>query len=646
MLLASVAGAAWYLAAPSPQGGSEVFAGSSVTQSPPQDDRSDESASASTPDGQTDASLDGLIDPEHCVDSFAIPALPVGGNVGEQLANLDPQRAGWDSEAFSEQAELQLKALGKLLAHPELIDADHVAPLVAADFHSEPLRAEPLVEAYRDGALTVLRSATPSDPVALRGERPGSHRGVEGMIEALRELARPLQGAPDVRSKFKIIQVEATETGGRTVAYFEVSGRSEQRGVQENATWHCQWRRGADGGPPLLEWIGVEHYEEVLLDAPGGVMFTDRTVGIVGANDCYEKQLVHGMNYWGNRLQQLNAMDYYGLQGLAVGDVNGDGLDDLYVCQPAGLPNLLFLQNPDGTVTEVAGKAGVDYLDRSRSALLVDLNNNGHQDLIVVVGMRTLILENDGTGRFTEQSIFTPQLFTQEQNLAVADYDNDGDLDIYIGQYGFGAIGWGFALPYHDANNGIPNYLLRNDGNWKFTDVTEAVGLNENNRRWTHAPCWEDFDNDGYQDLYVANDYGRNNLYHNQGGHFTDVAPQAGVEDIAAGMSASWGDFNGDGFMDLYVGNMFSSAGSRITHQQSFKSNASADTRSMYQRHAKGNTLFLNNGDGTFEDVSYEAGVTMGRWSWCSKAVDLNNNGLDDLVIANGLVSQDDSGDL
>ena len=91
-------------------------------------------------------------------------------------------------------------------------------------------------------------------------------------------------------------------------------------------------------------------------------------------------------------------------------------------------------------------------------------------------------------------------------------------------------------------------------------------GIDENNRRFSRSACWEDYDNDGDQDLYVANDFGRNNLYRNDGGHFDRRCRLAGdVEDSAAGMSAAWGDFNRDGNMDIYVANMFSSAGSRIT---------------------------------------------------------------------------------
>ncbi len=188
--------------------------------------------------------------------------------------------------------------------------------------------------------------------------------------------------------------------------------------------------------------------------------------------------------------------------------------------------------------------------------------------------------------------------------------------------------------------------LLRNDGDWNFTDVTITSGLDENNRRWSLAASWEDYDDDGDVDLYVAHDFGRNTLYRNDGGHFTDIAPEAGVEDIAAGMSVSWADFGHDGRMGLYVGNMFSSAGLRITGQSRFQSRATSTIRGEFRRHARGNSLFRNTGDDRFEDVSEDAGVTIGRWAWGSKFVDLNNDGWEDLVVANGFVTGHETKDL
>ena len=205
---------------------------------------------------------------------------------------------------------------------------------------------------------------------------------------------------------------------------------------------------------------------------------------------------------------------------------------------------------------------------------------------------------------------------------------------------------YGNPVPYHDANNGTPNVLLKNLGDWEFRDVTTEVGLDQNNRRWTYAAAWEDYDNDGDADLYVANDFGRNSLYRNDNGMFSDVAEQAGVEDIASGMSVSWADYDRDGWLDIYVANMFSAAGGRVAFQRQFKSSSSDQTKRDIQRLARGNTLFRNRGDGTFEDTTLSARVEMGRWAWSSPFGDWNNDGWPDLLVTNGHFTGVDTHDL
>ena len=169
-----------------------------------------------------------------------------------------------------------------------------------------------------------------------------------------------------------------------------------------------------------------------------------------------------------------------------------------------------------------------------------------------------------------------------------------------------------------------------------------------NNRRYSYAAVWEDYDNDGDQDLYVANDFGRNCLYQNAGPSaaggrtFTEIAPAAGVEDISAGMGVTWADYDRDGDMDLHVSNMFSSAGNRVSYQRNFRPGR---TLEPFQRHARGNSLFRNAG-GRFEDVSIDAGITMGRWAWGARFADFDNDGWEDLYVANGFITTEDTGDL
>ena len=370
---------------------------------------------------------------------------------------------------------------------------------------------------------------------------------------------------------------------------------------------------------------------------------------MLAGNASWHDQLRFGVPHWLPRLEVMLGFDSTGHQGVAVGDVNNDGLEDVYICQGGGLPNRLFVQQADGSALDVSREAGVDVMDLTRSALLIDLDNDGDQDLVLTQEYGLLLLENDGTGKFTYRD--QVRFVGQATSIVAADYDVDGDLDIYACVYHdslrSGMREFGNPMPYHDANNGGRNIMLRNDGDWTFTDVTAEVGLDENNTRWSFAAGWEDYDNDGHVDLYVANDFGRNNLYRNNGdGTFSDVAAAAGVEDISAGMSVTWADVNHDGWMDLYVGNMFSSAGNRITYQRQFKPGVDEATVAQFQRHARGNSLFLNNGDGTFRDASVEAGVTMGRWAWATDFVDINNDGFEDIIVTNGYLTNTLADDL
>jgi len=118
------------------------------------------------------------------------------------------------------------------------------------------------------------------------------------------------------------------------------------------------------------------------------------------------------------------------------------------------------------------------------------------------------------------------------------------------------------------------------------------------------------------------------------------------VEDISPGMSIDWGDYDNDGLMDIYISNMFSGAGNRITFQDRFQTSADEETRGHFQRFARGNALFQNKGSGKFTDSSVEAGVTVGRWAWGSRFADLNNDGWQDLIVANGFFTQEDTSDL
>ncbi len=152
---------------------------------------------------------------------------------------------------------------------------------------------------------------------------------------------------------------------------------------------------------------------------------------------------------------------------------------------------------------------------------------------------------------------------------------------------------------------------------------------------------------DGPPDLYVANDFGRSNLYRNKGdGTFASTSTEANVEDAGAGMSACWFDFDNDGNQDIYVANMWSAAGIRVAEQKLFHEKDPENIRDLYRRHARGNSLYRNLGNEKFENISEKAGVEMGRWAWSSDAWDFDHDGYPDLYIANGYISGPDQQDL
>ena len=405
--------------------------------------------------------------------------------------------------------------------------------------------------------------------------------------------------------------------------------------------WLTRWSRDEAQGWRVLRWQATE---ETLARAREPV-FIDVTAQALGQTASYKNQMLRGVDHWRTVLDAACGIDVYGNNGLAVGDIDNDGFDDLYVCQPAGLPNRLYRNRGDGSFEDVTEASGVAVLDDTACALFADFENKGVQDLLVVCGGGPLLFLNQGNGKFS----LKPDAFKFAQppqgtftHAAIADYDRDGRLDIYFCLYSYyaGLDQYRYPVPYFDARNGPPNFLLHNEGNATFSDHTQAAGLHVDNNRYSFACAWGDLNSDGTPDLYVANDFGRSNLYRNNGdGTFASVSSEAGVEDAGAGMSACWFDFDNDGNQDIYVANMWSAAGQRVSEQEIFHEKDPENIRALYRGHARGNSLYRNQGSGKFQNVSEQAGAGMGRWAWSSDAWDFDHDGYSDLYIANGYIS-------
>ena len=536
----------------------------------------------------------------------------------------NPAADGWPSEAMSRKLGKHFSGLtGDVL---EAGDIEWVRP----EFAGQPLRPA-MAETFADGAFRI-RLAKASDAAA-------DCKGPAGFAKAWND-SWPPDSVPDSReAHIKIILISETSDGWSTTVRVEREADTPGSRACQTSRWRCEWS-GRD--EPKLAGIAVEECEEA--ERAGGRLFRERTATVTGNTPVLTAQLNVGQSVWQQTLDWNLTLQGFGQHGIAVADVNGDGLDDVYVCQPAGLPNRLFLHLRNGAVQEVAQDCGVDWLEPTQAALFADFDNDGDQDLALTIEHEVMLQANKGNGQFA-----APAILAKGRNfssMAAADYDNDGDLDLYACAYypenaQLGRLAQ--PAPYFNAQNGGRDALLRNDtpkgAAWKFTETTKESGIEAVNNRWTFAVAWEDYDDDGDLDLVCANDYGRANLFRNDKGHFTDVAGESGMENSGFGMSTAWGDYDRDGRNDLYLAGMFSSAGSRIVPQAGFRAMEAGEKKDTFMVMARGNSLFRNAGGGKLEDRSMEANCNMGRWSWATRFADINNDGWEDILVANGWLS-------
>jgi enediyne biosynthesis protein E4 len=320
---------------------------------------------------------------------------------------------------------------------------------------------------------------------------------------------------------------------------------------------------------------------------------------------------------------------------VSVTDVNNDGWPDLYFTNSRfGYSNALYLNRRDGKFTDIAREAGVADLNRpgegvSMGGVWGDFDNDGREDLLVYKWGYLQLFKNLGNLRFADVTAAAGLRQWMNSNGAVwIDYDRDGLLDLYVTGYFRSDIDlWHLKTTrimhnsFEFATNGGANRLFHNLGHGRFEDVTAKMGVGST--RWTLAAAAGDFDGDGWPDLFLANDYGPEELFRNDSGR-RFVLTRAGLEsDSKSGMSATLGDVLNRGRLDAFVTNI---------SEQGY----------LFQ----GNNLRLNFLPelGRFVQGAGEGGVVADAgWAWGAQLGDLDNDGRNELFITNGYVSGDSS---
>ena len=554
------------------------------------------------------------------------------------VANLI-DRIGWKFFHTGEGLTLTLKDLASRLAAR---DTSALEKFYAADYRAAPLGITGLsVAEEKDGVRTYpFRSTGPAvDRAAAVAEWQDYLAGFDNIEEAhlyvhrLESWGSATELVASVR--FELIGTPKGEArSGIDRGFFRFKLRATPTGTQITSAQLIEGNRIVAAVPQFVD-----------VAAKAGVDFMNRY---------YPAYLPE------NRDTPLAfGMLKYGPGGITAVDYDNDGFYDIFV--PDGVEARLFRNRRDGTFEDVTAKSGLAGLDGVGVGVFADYDNDGYKDAFISRTFKpNQIWHNNGDGTFsdvTKKSGIGEDCCTTVASWG--DIDNDGLLDLYVGRY---------LEPRKNipttfyARNGEPNQLYRNNGDGTFTNITEKAGVGEIGL--CLGTVFGDYNEDGYADLYVSNDFGRKTLYrNNRNGTFTDVTVETGTLAYGAGMNATFGDYDNDGHLDLYATQIRSEEAwfaewptvarymvnswrqgvwmsDMPLYFQIFQQSGFQFVK-VFQDMASGNTLLRNKGDGTFEDATWDAAANPPGWFWGAGLADFDNDGWQDIYAANGWVYND-----
>lgn len=266
-----------------------------------------------------------------------------------------------------------------------------------------------------------------------------------------------------------------------------------------------------------------------------------------------------------------------------------------------------------------------------KAVVRADLDGDGSVELVVADASGLRVRGRDGWA----QAWVAPAKLRHPQSITAGDIDGDGDLDLWITQYRLPFVQGQFPTPYYDALDGLPSYLLRNEGT-RWVDITEASGLAAKRHRRTYSASWIDLDGDGDLDLVNVSDFAGLDIHRNDGnGRFTDLTAELGLTRHAFGMAHAVWDANGDGLPDLLMVGMDSPVASQLDHAGLGRAEFPAHTAHRAAM-TYGNRLFMGSTVRGLEFSPVSEGLRRAGWAWGAAVLDWNNDGQDDLYLVNG----------